>query len=185
VTSINDLTVITAVGHTVQSLQHLLATTPYRGFPIVSDTAHPVLLGYISRNELSFALKSRNLSPDTQAYFCHQPFADPLETLDLRPWMDQTPITMSIHTSFEIVLNMFQRLGLRNVHFVNKGVLEGLLTKKDLWYILDGVGRRGDRGVGAGVLRTRGGEPEETGLLQRDDEPRIRAFSPLETQNDW
>jgi chloride channel 3/4/5 len=185
VTSINDLTIIPAVGHTVESLQTLLATTPYRGFPVVSDTAHPILLGYISRNELSYALKSRNLGPETQAYFAHQPFGDPLETLDLRPWMDQTPITMSIHTSFEIVLKMFQRLGLRNVHFVNRGMLEGLLTKKDLWSILDGVGRRGDRGVGAGVLRTRAGEAEEeTGLLRRDDEPRVRAFSPLETQND-
>lgn len=193
ITSINDLTIIPAVGHTIESLTDLLKTTTYRGFPVVRDTSHPVLLGYISRNELSYALKtatsrsSHNLSSETQAYFSHQPFADPLETLDLRPWMDQTPITMSIYTSFEIVLNMFQRLGLRYVLFVNRGVLEGLLTKKDMWYITDGAGRRGDEGLGGGVLRTTiGTAEEEHGLLRSDDDDdghQMRAFSPLEERN--
>lgn len=191
ITSINDIAVIPAVGHTIESLRSLLATTPYRGFPVVSDTSHPVLLGYISRNELSYALKNptpdglRDPTPETQVFFAHQPFADPLETLDLRPWMDQTPITMSVHSSFEIVLNMFQRLGLRYVLFVNKGVLEGLLTKKDMWYVIEGVGRIGDRGVGAGVLRTAGDDAEEErGLLRGDsDEHRTRAFSPDEDRS--
>ncbi|KAL1955869.1 hypothetical protein VTO42DRAFT_8027 [Malbranchea cinnamomea] len=189
-TSINDLTVIPAVGHTIESLTNLLKTTTYRGFPVVKDTSHPILLGYISRNELSYALKtatsrsSNNSSPETQAFFSHQPFADPLEILDLRPWMDQTPITMSVYTSFEIVLNMFQRLGLRYVLFVNRGVLEGLLTKKDMWYITDGVGRRGDQGLGRGVLRTVGDEEGGEGLLRsNDDHPQIRAFSPMGEQN--
>lgn len=173
-TNVNDLTLITAVGHTVESLTNLLKTTSYRGFPVVSDTANPVLLGYISRNELSYALKtatlrnSSNLTPETQAYFSHQPFADPLETLDLRPWMDQTPITMNSRATFQIVLEMFQRLGLRYVLFVNRGILEGFLTKKDIWYTLEGVRNRRNEGFGDGVLRETHTE-EEQGLLGSDD----------------
>ncbi|WEW57085.1 chloride channel [Emydomyces testavorans] len=186
-TNANDLTVITTVGHTIDSLLNLLKTTSYRGFPVVSDTAHPVLLGYISRNELSYALKtatsrnSHNLTPETQAYFSHQPFADPLETLDLRPWMDQTPITMNSHATFQIVLDMFQRLGLRYVLFVNKGILEGFLTKKDIWYILEGVKNRRNEGFGDGVLRE-GNTGEEQGLLRPSDD-RLTEFSHLERRS--
>jgi chloride channel 3/4/5 len=173
-TSVDDLTVITALGHTIESLLNLLARTPYRGYPVVSNASNPVLLGYISRTELSFALNSsrsssnRNLPPETQCFFVHQPFADPLETLDLRPWMDQTPITLNSHTSFLIVHNMFQRLGLRYVLFVDRGILQGLLTKKDIWFVLNGVESRQEKGLGDGDLR-QADVGEEEGLLGSDD----------------
>jgi chloride channel 3/4/5 len=182
-TNIDDLTVIPAVGHTIESLTNLLEKTRYRGFPVVLDTSNPILLGYISRTELSFALKSsmssanRNLPPETQTFFVHQPFADPLETLDLRPWMDQTPITLNSHISFSIVVSMFQRLGLRYVLFVNKGALQGLLTKKDVWLILNGAETRQERGLGDGVLRE-ANAAEEMGLLGGDDGNIV--ISPLE-----
>ncbi|PCG93230.1 Cystathionine beta-synthase, core [Penicillium occitanis (nom. inval.)] len=150
-TNVDDLTVIPAVGHTIESLRSLLAQTRYRGFPVVLDTSNPILLGFITRNELSYALESslsssnRNLGPETQTYFVHQPFADPGDTLDLRPWMDQTPITLNSHTNFSIVLGMFQRLGLRYVLFVHKGNLRGLLTKKDVWFILNGIENRREK----------------------------------------
>ncbi|EFE44888.1 hypothetical protein TRV_00329 [Trichophyton verrucosum HKI 0517] len=179
-TSINDLTVITAVGHTVESLRNLLSSTSYRGFPVVSDMANPTLLGYISRNELSYALNvsssrhSGSLSPETQTFFSHQPFADPAETLDLRPWMDQTPITMNIHTNLLIVLNMFQRLGLR-------GRLEGFLTKKDIWYILNESSKADPTsGIGGGILQA-DGTGEARGLLSRADNPML--VSPVDDGN--
>ncbi|KAL1985067.1 hypothetical protein VTN96DRAFT_8302 [Rasamsonia emersonii] len=182
-TNIDDLTVIPAVGHTIESLRNLLAKTSYRGFPVVLDTSNPILLGYISRTELSYALKSStsptNLPPETQTLFVHQPFADPLETLDLRPWMDQTPITLNSHISFSIVLSMFQRLGLRYVLFVNKGILQGLLTKKDVWLILNGAETRREKGLGDGVLRE-GNAAEEMGLLASDDGNSV--ISPLESR---
>lgn len=169
-TIVDDITVIVAIGHTIDTLRNVLATTQYRGFPVVTDTSNPVLLGYISRNELSFALKhSKNtnssLSGETQVFFAHQPFADPAETLDLRPWMDQTPITLNSHTTFLVVLQMFQRLGLRYVLFSNKGVLQGLLTKKDVWAILNGAESHKDKGY-AGIQPT---SAEEVGLLGSDD----------------
>lgn len=172
-THVDDLTVIPAVGHTIESLKSLLSQTRYRGFPVVLDTANPILLGYISRNELSYALKSytksHKPSPETQAFFVHQPFADPNETFDLRPWMDQTPMTLNSRISFSVVLGMFQRLGLRYVLFVHKGNLKGLLTKKDVWFILNGVESRREKGFGDGPLRE-AANPDEVGLLSHEDD---------------
>lgn len=173
-TVVDDLSVITATGHTIGSLRSLVANTTYRGFPVISETSTPILLGYITRNELSFALKhstspaNRNLSEETQVFFIHQPFADPVETLDLRPWMDQTPITLNSNISFLIVLRMFQRLGLRYVLFANKGILQGLLTKKDVWSVLNGVEFRRQEALRGDEFQDTHGA-EEVGLLQGDE----------------
>ena len=37
----------------------LLRTQPYKGFPVVTDTRKVILVGYISRSELRFALGTR------------------------------------------------------------------------------------------------------------------------------
>lgn len=176
-TTVDDISIITATGHTIASIRSLLANTTYRGFPIVSDTSSPILLGYITRNELSFALKystsptTRNLSDETQVFFSHQPFADPIDTLDLRPWMDQTPMTLNSNITFLIVLRMFQRLGLRYVLFANKGILQGLLTKKDVWSVLNGVEFRREEALRDDEFQDFGdrNEAEEVGLLDGND----------------
>ncbi|KAJ5933186.1 hypothetical protein N7516_007675 [Penicillium verrucosum] len=176
-TTVDDISIITATGHTIASIRSLLANTTYRGFPVVSDTSSPILLGYITRNELSFALKystsptARNLSDETQVFFSHQPFADPIDTLDLRPWMDQTPMTLNSNITFLIVLRMFQRLGLRYVLFANKGILQGLLTKKDVWSVLNGVEFRREEALRGDEFQDFGNhnEAEEVGLLDGND----------------
>jgi chloride channel 3/4/5 len=191
-TRIEDLVVLTATGHTIASLRRILATNPYRGFPVVSDPRDAILLGYISRAELAYNLETatmppRNLGPETEVYFAHQPLADTRNTLDLRPWMDQTPLTLPARASLLRAVAYFQKLGLRYVLFVERGALQGLLTKKDVWYVLNGVeeGRRsggaagvgdGDdvsAGGGLGVVREEG-EGEHRGLMRGDaDEPDV------------
>ena len=166
-TRIEDLVVLTASGHTIHTLGTLLATQPYRGFPVVSDSRDAVLLGYISRTELSFALNSavsppRSLPPTTETYFTHQPFSDAETALDLRPWMDQTPITLASKSSLQLTANLFLKLGLRYVLICDRGMLQGLLTKKDVWYILNGAG---DRRADDGSRFTGTGRGEERGLL--------------------
>lgn len=175
-TRVEDLVVITATGHTLESLERLLQTHPHRGFPVIAEPHDALLLGYVSRAELVFALHNarqapRNLPPNAEAFFAHQPLADPTTTLDLRPWMDQTPLTLSSNSSLELTANLFLKLGLRYVLFCDRGALKGLLTKKDIWYVLDGPdeGRRG-HGVGGGVLRENI-EGEQQGLLDEDEAP--------------
>ena len=169
-TRLEDLVCITATGHTIESLRNLLREHRFRGFPVVNESREATLLGYISRTELQFALNSatstsRSLPINTQCFFQHQPLADPSVTLDLRPWMDQTPITLSSRSSLQLTNDMFQKLGLRYIAFVDRGGLAGLLTKKDLWLVLN-EGEEGKVGHGVGALREETDEREdEHGLL--------------------
>ena len=57
-TRIDDLTSLTATGHTIASLRQLLSQHRFRGFPVIDNSRDAVLLGYISRTELAFALQS-------------------------------------------------------------------------------------------------------------------------------
>lgn len=171
-TQIQDLSVLTATGQIIQSIHDMLISQPFRGFPVVSNAANNILLGYISRTELIYALRlaaaePRKLAPSTEVFFSHQPSADPHTTLDLRPWMDQTPITLNAKSSLQLTLSMFSKLGLRYVLFCDRGALQGLLTKKDIWYVLDSAEAAAPR-IGAGVLREEQGG-ESRGLLNRDD----------------
>lgn len=172
-TRIEDLVVLTATGHTIASLRRVLDAHPYRGFPVVSDPRDAVLLGYISRAELSYNLRTaaRALPPETEAFFAHQPLADPRTTLDLRPWMDQTPITLPSLSSMHLAVTYFQKLGLRYVLFSDQGVLQGLLTKKDVWWVLNGAeetrrtsGTPANLGVQTGLTRENN-QGEQRGLL--------------------
>lgn len=146
----DDLVSLPATGHTIASLRALMATHPYRGYPIVADDGSGLLLGYIARTELAFALQAstdapRRLAADTEAFFSHQPHADFASTLDLRPWMDQTPLTLNAKSSLNLTASLFQKLGLRYVLFTERGVLRGVATKKDIWGVLNGK-RGGDGG---------------------------------------
>ncbi len=171
-TQMQDLCVLTAVGHTIQSIHDMLVAQPYRGFPVVSDASNNVLLGYISRTELIYAIRlaaaePRKLPPSTEIFFSHQPNTDTQTVLDLRPWMDQTPITLNGKSSLQLTLSMFSKLGLRYVLFCDRGALQGLLTKKDIWYVLDSA-EEGSHKMGSGTLREEQGG-ESRGLLNRDD----------------
>ncbi|RDW59564.1 hypothetical protein BP6252_12651 [Coleophoma cylindrospora] len=181
-TRIEDLVVLTATGHTIQSLAEILSTHPYRGFPVISDPREAILLGYISRAELTYNLHTstqppRLLPPDAEAYFSHQPMADPRATLDLRPWMDQTPLTLPSKSNLLLTANYFQKLGLRYILFVDRGVLQGFLTKKDVWFILNGAEE---------TRRTNGDDPlaMDTGLTRQDGQGEQRGLLNTEEEVD-
>ena len=91
--------------------------------------------------------------------------------------MDQTPITLNAGSSFQMAVTMFQKLGLRYLLFVDRGQLKGLLTKKDIWWVLNAgeATRDGETFVaGTGVLREQANDEgddaaeEERGLLDDD-----------------
>lgn len=182
-TRYEDLVCLPSTGHTIASLQKLLRSHPFRGYPVIASPQDPILLGYISHPELSYALTSatsptgsRSLPPEALAFFIHQPLADASVTLDLRPWMDQTPITLSSRASLQICNALFQKLGLRNVLFTAKGGrLAGIMSKKDLWGVLneDGEvlepGTHEGRGEGGRLREEREGHEDERGLLGDED----------------
>ena len=136
---LDDLVCITATGHTIDTLRALLREHRFRGFPVIPSGREPILLGYISRAELQFALDSAllELPATTQCYFQQQSLVEQSAMVDLRPWMDQTPITLSARSALQFTTDIFQKLGLRYILFTERGILVGLLTKKDLWYALN------------------------------------------------
>ncbi|KIW35246.1 uncharacterized protein PV07_01952 [Cladophialophora immunda] len=194
--------------YTVEDLQNILRTTSYRGFPVVSfrkavgdvtetgsHRQYPrenTLLGYISRVELAFALErmmhpsshqSRPgaetiVDPRTPCYFTYHPDIAAGSGIDLRPWMDQTPITLNANSSLQLAVHMFQKLGLRYLLFVERGAFRGMLTKKDVWWILSASadGRKAGgfvadaETVRDSALEDDEGPEEARGLLQADSE---------------
>lgn len=161
-TRTEDLVVLTASGHTLASLASVLESHPYRGFPVVSDPRRAVLLGYISRAELAYNLAAasrppRSLPPDAEVFFSQPPSDESSEaaSLDLRPWMDRTPLTLPSSAPLHRAVAYFQKLGLRYLLLVDRGQLQGLLTKKDVWYVLNGAGEETTRRPA--VARDRGG----------------------------
>ncbi|KAF8243288.1 hypothetical protein K440DRAFT_562321 [Wilcoxina mikolae CBS 423.85] len=169
-TRIEDLVVITETGHTIDSLNDILRTQPYRGFPVVSSIREANLMGYISRSELRFALDqarhNKNLPGSTECLFSS--FISAETVVDMRPWMDHTPITLPSYSSLSLAANLFQKLGLRYVLFANHGALQGLLTKKDVFFVMNSGEEDGLNGL-AGRLVRRGGEAEGRGLLSPEE----------------
>ncbi|RHZ61178.1 hypothetical protein Glove_349g121 [Diversispora epigaea] len=137
-TRVEDLLVITATGHTLESLEELLNETDYKGFPVVHDSRNMLLIGFISRSELRFAMEKVKTKPGISnlapCYFSSNiPILDSTIFVDFRPWMDQTPITISHKFPMEMVIEIFRKMGLRYCLVTKNGQLLGLITKK---YIL-------------------------------------------------
>ena len=173
-TPVEDLVTLTSTGLTIERIQESLTANRFRGFPVVVDRISNVLIGYISRTELSFAINSamappRNLPPNTDVYFSHQPSANLHHSLDLRPWMDQTPMTLNSKSTLQLAIEIFQKLGVKYVLFCDRGALRGVLTKKDIWYVLNSTedGRFGysDQSATENLRTVR--TSEEHGILNR------------------
>lgn len=178
-TRVEEMTCIDANrSYSVADLRELLRTTSFRGFPVLrkhrsgsmtsnTDTSptRNILLGYISRTELTYALDhagkvgknaSVTSSATTMCFFMHSTGQDPAGSIDMRPWMDQTPITLHASSGLQLAVSMFQKLGLRYLLLVERGGLEGLLTKKDIWWVLNVNDVQSSANAfipGAGILR--------------------------------
>ncbi|TPX50469.1 hypothetical protein SeLEV6574_g00870 [Synchytrium endobioticum] len=139
-TRVQDIEVITASGHTVDSLDELLKTTDYKGFPVVSGFPELNLVGYAGRAELQYALDRARYQHDIRGFTpCHFECDGPDDNagavdvrVDMRVWIDQTPVLVTPHYPIELVLELFAKLGLRYVVVAIDNRLVGLITKKDL-----------------------------------------------------
>jgi chloride channel 3/4/5 len=55
-TTMRELAVISASGNTLGSLDQLLQETDFKGYPVVQDLTGLIVIGYIGRTELRYAL---------------------------------------------------------------------------------------------------------------------------------
>lgn len=154
-TAASSLKCLPVTGLTVSDVEKLLSETKYSGFPIVEDVATMILVGYIGRTELRYALdrgrrdkrvpmhakcsfhpstRTPSMTPTTPGpgvSFDDLPEAGSQVTLDLAKFIDTTPITVHPRLPLETAMELFKKLGPRVILVEFRGKLHGLVTVKD------------------------------------------------------
>ncbi|CAG8755212.1 44331_t:CDS:10, partial [Gigaspora margarita] len=140
-----DITVMTASGLRLDEIDQILLETNYQGFPVVQDKKSMMLLGYIGRVELKYAIdKAKRVRGTSNSAHC---FFNPDDTkyidssgngegssnfIDFAPFIDQTPITVHPRLPLETVMDLFKKMGPRVILIEHVGRLVGLVTVKDV-----------------------------------------------------
>lgn len=145
----------------VREVDRLLNDNKFQGFPIVEDRNSRILVGYIGRTELRYAVDRAKrgglLSPNAKCVFSKEAAAamvsqgqpptpishnapqtfDELEDatgarfVDFSPYVDHTPLSVHPRLPLETVMELFKKMGPRVILVEHRGRLMGLVTVKD------------------------------------------------------
>ena len=157
--SSSSFALLPSTGLSLPELESLLAKSPYQGFPIVEDWASKVLLGYIGRTELQYALnrtkKGSLVSPYAKCIFSTDQSSSTATTpavpsastppvtfdaiasssgtqyVDFSRFVDPTPLAVHPRLPLETVMELFKKMGPRVILVEYRGKLMGLVTVKD------------------------------------------------------
>ncbi|KAK3616434.1 glycerol ethanol, ferric requiring protein [Elasticomyces elasticus] len=149
-------TTLPAQGLTIRDVERILAETKYQGFPVVDDPHTKILLGYIGRTELRYALerakRQQMVGANARCFFApHEgprtamtpsatmpsvSFDDMGDTagstsVDFSKFVDPTPLAVHPQLPLETVMELFKKLGPRVILVEYHGRLTGLVTVKD------------------------------------------------------
>jgi chloride channel 3/4/5 len=149
----DDVVSLPTTGMRMRDVESLLQMDKYQGFPIVEDPTTKILVGYIGRTELRYAVdrlkKERTIGPDAQCHFSppatlnaitpssvavagfnFDPSA-PDSAIDFSRFIDPTPVTVHPRLPLETVMELFRKIGPRVILIEHHGKLSGLVTIKD------------------------------------------------------
>ncbi|OLN88098.1 putative chloride channel protein [Colletotrichum chlorophyti] len=147
-----EVTSLPVSGMAFSDLEKLLKEDKFQGFPIVEDYTSKILVGYIGRTELRYAIdrmrRERRINPDARCTFSPPPAAigsatpltptvpvnfDPTSStsVDFSRYIDTTPVTAHPRLPLETVMELFRKIGPRVVLVEYHGRLSGLVTVKD------------------------------------------------------
>jgi chloride channel 3/4/5 len=143
----------------VREAEHLLSDNKFQGFPIVEDRNTKILVGYIGRTELRYAIdraRSEGLvSPRARCVFNKEAAEatvarrasvsqsrggatfDSIQNsvgaavVDFSRYVDHTPLTVHPRLPLETVMEIFKKMGPRVILVEHRGRLTGLVTVKD------------------------------------------------------
>ncbi|KAH7327963.1 voltage gated chloride channel [Stachybotrys elegans] len=137
-------------GLVIEDVEQLLADDRYQGFPIVEDDNSKILVGYVGRTELRYAIdrirKERGISPGARCSFTPPPVGsssvphaaristDSLmstSSVDFSRYIDVSPVTAHPRLPLETVMELFRKIGPRVILIEYHGKLTGLVTVKD------------------------------------------------------
>jgi chloride channel 3/4/5 len=143
---------LSATGLTMHNVEQLLSEDKYQGFPIVEDHGSKILLGYIGRTELRYAVdrvkRERSISSTAKCYFSTSATLNPAtpttpgpsttpftgiasSSVDFSHFIDTTPVTVHPRLPLETVMELFRKIGPRVILIEYHGKLTGLVTIKD------------------------------------------------------
>ena len=153
---IKEVTSLPSSGMSLHALETTLARSKYQGFPVIEDRATKILIGYVGRTELQYAINRVKtegfISPHAQCLFTppsttavHTPSATaaPPVTLDVTEpssgpqrvdfsrFINPTPLTVHPRLPLETVMEVFKKMGPRVILIDYRGRLAGLVTVKD------------------------------------------------------
>lgn len=151
----NEITSLPSVGLNMRSLENIMSTNKYQGFPIIEDRTTKALIGYIGRTELRYAIdrakKEGFISPNAKCFFA-QPESTAVQTpstaappvtfdaiesatgqqsVDFSRFIDPTPLAVHPRLPLETVMELFKKMGPRVILVDYRGRLAGLVTVKD------------------------------------------------------
>lgn len=150
-----ETTVLPVSGLDLKTVEKLLERNKYQGFPIVEDRQTSVLVGYIGRTELRYAIdrakREQAVSPMARCFFGSTdsstrvtPTAStPAVTFDTLPstsnqmsidfsrFVNITPLAVHPRLPLETVMELFKKMGPRVILVEYHGQLAGLVTVKD------------------------------------------------------
>ncbi|KAI9053062.1 hypothetical protein LZ554_003331 [Drepanopeziza brunnea f. sp. 'monogermtubi'] len=147
----SDVIALPTTGLGMKNLEKLLREDKYQGFPIVEDGASKILVGYIGRTELRYAIdrvkRDRSISPMAKCYFSVPSSTSATPTVsgppptnfdamasssvDFSRFIDPTPVTVHPRLPLETVMEVFRKIGPRVILIEYHGKLAGLVTVKD------------------------------------------------------
>ncbi|KAJ2993099.1 hypothetical protein HDV02_002640 [Globomyces sp. JEL0801] len=129
-TRIEDLVCIQSDLETRNSLLKLLKENQHKGFPVVNTKNQT--LGYFGRNDLIQAIKSMDTSQPNHPIQFESNMSHFHDSFDIQDWMDKRPVMLHPKFPLEMTIELFKKMGLRYILVTRNGILEGMVTKKDL-----------------------------------------------------
>lgn len=150
-----EVTSLPSAGMRFRALETLLNQSKFQGFPVVEDRASRILIGYIGRTELRYAIdrvkKEGFISPNAKCSFTQPPStalqtpssaAPPVtfeaiesssgqQNIDFSRFIDPTPLAVHPRLPLETVMELFKKMGPRAILIEYRGRLAGLVTVKD------------------------------------------------------
>lgn len=117
----------------LNQLKKLLTKTTYSGFPIIQSTAHPRVIGYITRADIEYNLENAiSVGDSVKCNFNSDQSQDSEDRIEFGAVVNRHPFTVNVTTTLEYVLDVFVKLGPRFILVEREGLLVGIITRKDI-----------------------------------------------------
>lgn len=145
---------LAARGMSMRQVESIMSENAYQGYPIVEDLTTKILLGYIGRTELRYALDRarKDHGVNASSKICFVASSSDAE-VDLSKFVDPTPLTVHPRLPLETVMELFKKMGPRAILIEYRGRLTGLVTVKDCLkyqFKVEAAGHGGHGGGGIG-----------------------------------